>query len=172
MQTSAVLAALSAAILTLVVAAIDFAGGYSVFPLVLPFTILPAGAFPLIIAFLASCWAIVTGCILLWRRRIRSTALIAVLLCLSWLSLRYIARPAFLTGLALAVTDLFEPSRDRGGSPVVPVPYAARRLCHRTGTEESGGLRGETSMGQHQQAPLRSSCPWLRHCRSTAVCGL
>ena len=99
-KTSAVIAALSVVILTVVVAAIDFAGGYSVFPLNLPFTILPATALPLTMAFLASCWAIVAGCILLWRGHVRSMALIAALLCLSWVSLRYIAGPAFLVGLA------------------------------------------------------------------------
>ena len=48
---------------------------------------------------LGSCWAIVAGCILLWRGHVRSMALIAALLCLSW-SLLYIAGPAFLVGLA------------------------------------------------------------------------
>jgi hypothetical protein len=109
-KTSAVLAALSAAILTFVVAAIDFAGGYSGFPLLLPFAFLPAAGLPLIIGFLAGCWAIVTGCILLWRRHIRSTALVAVLLCLSWVSLRHITRPAFLTGLAARLRTCSSPA--------------------------------------------------------------
>lgn len=86
--------------LTLVIAAINFAGGYSAFPLILPFSFLPAAGLPLILAFLASCWAIIAGCILLWRHHIRSAAFVAVLLCLSWVSLRHVARPAFLMGLA------------------------------------------------------------------------
>jgi hypothetical protein len=79
--------------------AVEFAGGYSVFPLVGPLLFIPTSVFMLLFAFLASCWAAVIVVIALFRRSILLAAVLTIIVCLSWaLSPWFFGHSTFLLG--------------------------------------------------------------------------
>jgi hypothetical protein len=79
--------------------AVEFAGGYNVFPLVVGF--FPASFFLFALTSLATLAAVIVILIALFQRHIRYAGIMAGVIAASWIfSPWFLARPAFLLGLA------------------------------------------------------------------------
>ena len=89
--------------------AVEFAGGYNVFPIVLGF--LPASFFLFALTSLTTCVAAVLVLVALLRRRIRYAFILALVVAVSWLfSPWFVARSAFLLGLRTRLHHSSSPS--------------------------------------------------------------
>ena len=101
----------AAAIVVAVIAwdAVEFAGGYNAFPIVLGF--LPASFFLFALTSLTTCVAAVLILVALVRRRIGSAFILALVVAGSWLlSPWFVARSAFLLGLRARLHQSSSPS--------------------------------------------------------------
>jgi hypothetical protein len=94
--------------------AVEFAGGYSAFPIVLPFLFLPASFLLLALTFLASCAAAIVMLVALARRQWWLAVVLIGMLGISWLfSPWFLGRPAFLLGFATRLRMLSSPAEIR-----------------------------------------------------------
>lgn len=111
MKRATLIAAIALASLVIGWDAVEFAGGYSAFPIVLPFVFLPASFLLFGLMFLASCASAIVVLVALIRRQFRRAAHLIIVLCLSWLlSPWFLARPAFLVGFATRLRMLSSPA--------------------------------------------------------------
>jgi len=110
-KASALAAAITLAVLVVIWDAVEFAGGYSVFPLIVPFTLCPASFLLFGLALLATCWAVIAGYKTLSRGHLRYAAIVAIVLCLAWgFSPFFVARRAFLMGFAARLRQSSSPA--------------------------------------------------------------
>jgi len=91
--------------------AVQFAGGYSTFPILVPFLFIPASFLLFTLMFLASCAAAIIVLVALARRQFWLAAVLIGVLGVSWLlSPWFLARPAFLLGFATRLRMLSSPA--------------------------------------------------------------
>jgi hypothetical protein len=99
----AISAAIAVAILVVSWGAVEYASGYSGFPIVTPFMFMPLSFLLFALTFLASCLAIIFAMVAVIRGRLGAVGVgvIVVVLFLSWASSPwFLARSAFLRGFA------------------------------------------------------------------------
>ncbi len=89
--------------------AVEFAGGYSAFPVVVGF--FPASVLLLAVAFFASCAAVVAALVSFTQRRFSGAAVVFCVVCVSWLmSPWFLTRQMFLFGFATRLHQLSSPA--------------------------------------------------------------
>jgi hypothetical protein len=95
----AISAAIAVAILVVSWDAVEFAGGYSGFPITIPFLFMPVSFLLFALTCLASCLAIVLALIGTVRGHLRAAGVVILVLFLAWASSPwFLARSAFLRG--------------------------------------------------------------------------
>lgn len=119
MKRLTIIAAVVVASLVVSWDAVEFAGGYSGFPVVPPFLFVPASFLLFALMFLASCASATIVLVALFRRQLRLAATLIVVLCASWLlSPWFVARPAFLLGFATRLRTMTTPAEIQSAAQI------------------------------------------------------